>query len=74
MQDRSVRFDNRGSTRTAKAVGICVDDGSDGVFDVGGPILGGREPINGSGWGAGVGRGVGGMSTAWTRDVACHEV
>ena len=43
MQDRPIWFDNRGSARIASPLVVCMNDGSDGVFDVGRSILGGSE-------------------------------
>ena len=74
MQDRPIRFDNRRSACIPRSVGIWVDDGGDGVFDIGGPILGESEDAVGGGWAAGLWGTINGVSTTATCDVARHNI
>ena len=74
MQDRPIRFDNRRSARIPSSVGNWVDDGGDGVFDVGGPIFGRSEDVIRGGRAAGLGRAIDGVSTIAMCDVACHKI
>jgi ketopantoate reductase len=71
MQDGPIRFDNRGSARTPSSVAI-LNDGGDHLMDVGRAIWDRR--VVGGVWGAGLGRVMGGVSTAGTGDIACHNV
>jgi hypothetical protein len=74
MQDRPIWFEKRRSARILSSDGIWIDDGGDGVFDVGGPILDGSEDVVGGRWGAGLERTIDSVSTAATCDIARHTV